>query len=308
MKIKNQFFYAFFICVGLLLLLVLPSFIHGQNSVIRGRVTDENGQSVKDAKVVFHDTSRGLKFDLKSDKNGKFMKVGIPPSVYKVTVDKEGYFPFQSQSRVGFSAEEEMAVKLKKIPPRISEDKNLTQGIDAFSKGSYEEALVLFKKVIEKFPTSVEGYYNLGLTHLRMGNIPEATGAFERAIEIYPEGIESYLALGECYFNSGKNEEAERVFSQAMTMQPENPKPYYNLGIVYSKQGKSQEALNYFEQAIKLDPKHASACYQAALAAIRISDFPTAIKYFETFLELKPEAPEADQVKTMIEELKKRDS
>jgi len=308
MKHNKYYRCALFVFVGLMISLAQTGFVHAQNSVVRGLVTDENGQPVKDANILFHETSRGLKFDLKTDKKGKFIKVGIPPGVYEVTVEKDGYFPFQSRSQVVQGLEEEMAIILKEVPPQISEDENLTKGIDSFKNGRYDEALALFKKVAEKFPSNVEGYYNLGLTHLRMENVAEAIGAFERAIEVYPQGFESYLALGECYFKTGKNEEAEKVISRAIDLQPDSPRPYYNLGIVYSKLGKSQEAFDNFEQAVRIDPKHASACYQAALAAIRLSDFPAAIKYFEIFLELEPDAPEASQVKSMIEELKKSES
>jgi tetratricopeptide (TPR) repeat protein len=307
MKKKKPFNFAVFVSAWLLSFLVLADFVQAQNSVIRGLVTDENGQAVKDAIVVFQDISSGFKYDLKTDKKGKFVKVGIPPGLYHVTVGKEGYVPFQTQSSVDVLVEEEMTIKLKKYSPKISEDDHLTKGIDSFNKGHDEEALAFFKKVIEKFPSSFEGYNNLGLTYLRMKNIAEATVAFQRAIEVNPQVIESYLALGECYYNAEKNEEAEKTFSQAITLRPDHPKPHYSLGIVSSKMGKSKEAFDCFEKTFQLDPKHASACYQAALAAVRLSDFPAAIKYFETFLKLEPDAPEAPQIKSMIEKLKKHD-
>jgi len=306
MKIKNLFFKILAVSVLLVLFLSIPPFNFGKDTVVKGVVTDQDGKPLKNAKITFLDPSRGLKFKLKSGKNGQFMKVGIPPSFYKITAELKGYFPLQSQARIRFGMEEKITIKLRKIPPRIDEDKDLSKGIDFFTQGQYDKAIASFEKVIEKFPSSVEGYYNLGLTYLRKGDIDQAIVLLEKAKELYPEGIEVYLALGECYFNKGDSEKAMISFSRAIELQPDNPRSYYNLGIVYYKLDKTNEALQAFNKSIELNPEFSSAYYQAGLASVKREDFERAIKYFEDFLRVEPDAPEANQVKAMIEELKKR--
>jgi Flp pilus assembly protein TadD len=283
-----------------------PLLGYGQQTVVRGSVTDQDGNPIKDAKITFIDPSRGLKFSVKSKNNGDFIKVGIPPTVYQIKVECEGYYPFESQLRIRFGVQEVVTIKLEKIPPKVEEDKNFTEGLDFFKKGQYAEAIESFKKAIEKNPDSVEIYYNLGLSYLRNGDIDEAILSFEKAIELKPDSVVVHLAQGECYFNKGEDEKAMNSFSRALEIQPNDPRTYYNIGIVYYKNDDPERASAYFEQAIAIDPKFSSAYYQAGLASIKKGDFKKAVKFFEDFLKIEPDAPEAASVESLIQELKKQ--
>lgn len=287
-------------------LILIPHFNHAQDTVAQGVVTDEEGTPLKDAKVIFEDPSRGLSFHMKTDKNGRFIKVGLPPTVYQVTVELEGYFPLQSQARIRFGFTENLQITLKKIPPRIDKDKDLDEGVNHFNDGQYDKAIESFKKVIEKFPKNYEGYYNLGLTYLKKDDLDQAIDALEKATELNPESLAAYFALGEGYFAKGDNEKATQSFSKAIELDLDNPMAFYNLGIIYYRLGENEDAIQVFDKAIELNPKFSSAYYQAALALIKMGDFERAIIYFEEFLKVEPNAPEAAQVKTMIEELKKK--
>jgi len=306
MKKRNLKFTPLPVSILAIYLLIIPCLTCAQDTVVQGVVMDEEGNPLKDAKLTFEDPSRGLSFHIKSDKNGKFIKVGIPPTVYKVTVELEGYFPLQSQARIQLGYTENLQITLRKIPPRLDEDKDLDEGVKSFKGGKYDEAIASFKKVIEKFPQNYEGYYNLGLAYLKKENIDEAIVALEKATEINPDALPAYFALGECYFAKDDSEKTTQSFSKAIELEPENPMAFYNLGIVYYKIDKIEEALGAFDKAIELNPELSSAYYQAALSSVKMGDFERAIKYFEDFLKVEPDAPETAQVKSMIEELKKR--
>lgn len=286
--------------------LLIPRLTFAQDTVVQGVVTDKEGHPLKNVKLTFEDRSRGLKFNLKTDENGKFIKVGIPPTVYKVRVELEGYIPLVSQAQIRFGFTENLQITMMKIPPRLDEDKDLDEGVKFFKESKYDEAIVSFKKVIEKFPENYEGYYNLGLAYLKKQEIDQAIPALEKATEINPQALPAYFALGESYFARGDSEKATQNFSKAINLGPDNPMAYYNLGIIYYKLDKMEEAFGAFNKAIELNPGLSSAYYQAALSSVKMGDFERAIKYFENFLKVEPNAPEATQVKTMIEELKKR--
>jgi Flp pilus assembly protein TadD len=282
-----------------------PNAAFSQDTVVKGVITDADGNPIEDARITFYNPDRGLKFHVRSDKEGKFIKGGIVPTLYRVTVEKDGFFTLESQARIRFGFTEEMAIKLRKVPPKLEDDKNLSKGIDLYSEGKYDAAIESFNKVIEKFPDNIEGYYNLGLSYLRKGDIDQAISSFEKAADLNPEALPIFLALGESYFNKGEIEKAEESYLQAIKIDPEKSQPHYNLGIVYYKTDKIEKALLSFDKCIELDPENSTAHYQAGLASIKYGDFERAIKYFEKFLELEPEAPEAGQVKAIIEELKK---
>jgi len=294
----------------LIVLILLPCLASGQTTVVKGTVHDKQGNPLADANITFFDQIRGGKFTVKSNAKGEFIKaiqVSSPPPIYKVSVELEGYFPYEFQYRLRTQfPEEKWDITLEKIPPRIEKDKDYTDGVNFFEQGKYEEAIESFNKVIERFPNNMQALYTLGLSHLRAGDPDEAINQLSKALTLNPEVIEIYFALGECYFIKGDKEKSQENFSRALEFQPENPKAYYNLGIIYYKNDEIEEAINSFEKSIELDPNFSSAYYQLGLVYIKKGDFPKAIKFLESFLELGPNASEADTVKDIIEKLRKQ--
>jgi tetratricopeptide (TPR) repeat protein len=298
---------SLYLLFGLACLLLLgPRSSPAQESSVQGVVTDEEGKPVRDARLTFADPQRGLNFVLKTDKNGRFLKVGIPPTTYKVTIELEGFITLEYEARIRFGMRETLEIKLKKPLSVPEKDEDMTAGSDLFRAGKYDEAAARFRKVIERYPLQYEGYFNLGLTLLKKGEVDPAIVALEKAAEINPQSVDSLFALGEGYFAKGESDKALERFSQAIALNPESQLAHYNLGLVFYRLGKNDEALAAFERSIGLKPDDASAHYQAGLAAMRLQNFDKAIKSFQEFLRLKPNAPEAAQVKTMIEELKKQ--
>jgi tetratricopeptide (TPR) repeat protein len=287
-------------------LLLSPSLSFAQETAVQGIVTDEGEKPVKDARLSFSDPETGFRFVLKTDKNGKFLKVGIPPAAYKVMVEAEGFLTRESEAKLRFGMRETLEVKLKKMISVPDKDEDMTMGSELFKAGKYDEAGARFRKVIERYPSHFEGYFNLGLSLLKKGEVDPAIAALEKAAEINPQSVESLFALGEGYFAKGESEKALESFSRAIALNPESPLAHYNLGLVFYKLGKNEEALAAFEKAVEVKPDNASAHYQAGLAAIRLQSFDKALKSFQEFLRLEPNAPEAVQVKMMIEELKKQ--
>ncbi len=288
------------------LLLLNPRSGLAQETVVQGVVIDEEGKPVKDARLIFSDPERGLKFVLRTDKNGKFIKVGIPPTTYRVTVESEGFLPLESQARIRFGMRESLEVKLKRPHSIPDRDEDMKAGSDLFRAGKYDEAADHFRKVIERHPSQYEGYFNLGLSLIKKGEVDPAIGALEKAAELNPESVDTLFALAECYFAKGESAKAEQSFSRSIALNPESPLAHYNLGLVYYKLGRNEEALAAFEKSTALKPDNASAHYQAGLAAIRLQRFDKALTSFQKFLGLEPNAPESEQVRAMIEELKKQ--
>ena len=306
MRKQATFISILVVFAPVLLLHLRPQPDLAQETVVQGVVIDEGGNPVKDARLTLVDPERGLKFVLKTDKNGKFIKVGIPPATYKVTVESEGFLNLESEARVRFGMRENLEIKLKRPLAVPGKDEDMTAGSDLFKAGKFDEAIERFKKVIDKFPSNYEGYFNLGLSYLKKKEVDAAIAALEKAAEINPQSVESLFALGEGYFAKGDSEKALESFSRAIAINPESPLAHYNLGLVFYRLGKNEEALAAFEKSIALKPDNASAHYQAGLAAIRLQNFDKALKSFREFLRLEPNAPEAAQVKTMIEELEKQ--
>jgi TolA-binding protein len=276
-----------------------------QATVLRGLVTDEAKKPLAKVRIVLLDPERGTKFETKSGKKGEFMQVGIPPATYMVTLELAGYFPHDTKIHLTPGVEDKVIIVMKKIPERIDQDKEFAEAISLFQEGKYQEAVDIFLKVRERFPEYVEVYYNLGVAYLRLGRTDDAVAALEKAIELKADAVEPYLALGECQVGLGQNDKAMETFAKAESIAPANPLVQVSLGLVCYKADRIDDAIAHFDKAIQSDPKFSTAHYQAGLARLKKGDYPGAIKDFEAFLELEPNGPEATQVRTMIDELKK---
>jgi tetratricopeptide (TPR) repeat protein len=275
--------------LSFLLLLCLLRGSSGQEGAVRGLVRDPAGQPLKDVKVTFTDTGSGNRFSFKTNKEGKFLKFAMPQAEYRVQAELEGYKPFVTILFIVFGKEENVEIVIEKIPPKIDEDKDFVEGVNLFKQAKYKESAEFFEKAAARYPDSPEVLYNLGVSALRDGNVDRAS-----------------FALGEGYFNKGEKDKATEAFARAIDFQPTNAKAYYNMGVIYYKFDRLDEALAAFQKSMELEPDYSSAFYQAGLVSVKKGDLKGALQYFETFLKIEPDAPEASQVKIMIEELKKQ--
>jgi predicted Zn-dependent protease len=58
----------------------------------------------------------------------------------------------------------------------------LNQGITLINQGKAEQAMPIFNKVVEAFPTDAEGYYYRGRAELAMGKFPEAKADLQKFV------------------------------------------------------------------------------------------------------------------------------
>jgi len=297
---------AIFLSVLALLSLFPPAIAAGQEGIIKGFVVDGAGSPLKDARIDLTDLTSGNKFSFKSGKDGKIFKVGIPPGSYKLTVELEGFLPYEQPFQVTFGGQHVLNVTLERIPPKIDEDRDFIEGTAFFKEAKYAEAAASFEKVTAQYPEIAAAHFNLGLSAIRAGRKDQGLAALENAVLINPKMIEAYFVLGEEYFALGERDKSQAAFDRAIALQPSNPKAHYNLGIIYYKSGMLDEALGSFGKAIELEPGFSSAHYQAGLAHVGKGEFQAAVACFEKFLEVEPNATEASRVKAMIEELKKQ--
>lgn len=305
-KATRQTWFYFLASFFVLGLLVSGNSISGQESVIKGQVLDKQNKPLANVQITLTDVSRGTRFALKTKKDGSYFKVGVPPAIYKVKLELDGYFPFESQVRVELGQEHNFNFTLEKVPPKIEDNPDFKEGLEHFEAGSFEAAAASFQKTVDNFPASIEANYNLAITYLRLEKTTEAINILEKTVSLKSDVPELYLALAEAYFHQGESDKAETMFKKALELQPDNYRIYYDLGIIYYKNDRLEEAIASFEQAKTLNPDFSSAYYQEGLAFIKQGNFPRAVEALEKFLQLEPEAEEASRVKLMIEELKKK--
>ena len=147
------------LCVLGLAIIATPAF--AQTGQIKGKVVDAENKPVEGAKVTLLAKDTNGKFDLKTNKKGEFMQIGVPPGDYDVKVEKDGLTTSKRQ-HIGLDMAE-LTLTLKKggdMADVSKEDRAKAEAKVASIKtayaeaaalanaGKYDEAVVKFNEVI----------------------------------------------------------------------------------------------------------------------------------------------------------------
>jgi Tfp pilus assembly protein PilF len=127
-------------------------------------------------------------------------------------------------------------------------------------RGELEEAIALYTRSIELFPTA-EGYTFRGWTYSFQGRIEEAIAECKKAIEVDPTFGNPYNDIGAYLVEQGRLDEAIPWFERAL----EAPRyesycfPHFNLGRVYERKRMMARALESYRKALEENPRHLGA-------------------------------------------------
>ncbi len=291
-----------------MIVFLFSSILGAQDSRFRGTVKDEEGNPILNAKITLMLIARNFSFSFETNKKGKFYRRGIEPGEYLLTVEVKGYQPFKQQIYIQVAQEYKMDIIIAKQASFIEAKNRFNQGVQFYQQGKFDQAIEAFEDVLVDKPDFADGYYNLGMAYLRKGDKDSAKKAMEKAIELKPDFIEVYFGLGQVYVEMGNEEKATEMYKVALERNPDEPKIYVNLGILYFSKNRDDLALESLLKAKELDPSLPNAYYQLGLLYLRKQEIEKSIESFEKFLELAPRAPEAESVKSVLEDLRKKEN
>lgn len=125
----------------------------------------------------------------------------------------------------------------------------LENGINQYRAENYEEALLIFKEILNKDPNNTTAQFYSGLIYKQIGNYQEAIKYYLLSAKGSPSVKDAYIELIEMYLNVNDISEARSWITKA---EAEDIKPAYVSflkGLVLSKEGKNQEAITAFTKA-----------------------------------------------------------
>jgi tetratricopeptide (TPR) repeat protein len=94
-----------------------------------------------------------------------------------------------------------------------------------FEKGSYDNALIVYKKALESSPHNARLHCNLGYLYWGKGNIEEAIKEYEKAIKYDNTYDIAYNNLGVIYLDDlGRIQKAIELFEAARKYNPNKTK------------------------------------------------------------------------------------
>ena len=205
-----------------------------------------------------------------------------------------------------------------------------------------DEAVAIYKQLLEKNPQDSTMNVRLGSAYRRQGDLKKAVEHLRRAIELDPNNAKAYSELGLLVHAQGNLNEARLMYEQLLKLQPyslvalnnlaflladegtdldralllanraaeassNEPNVVDTIGWIYIKKNLPDKAITVFTELISKNPTHGNMItFQTHLGlayALR-GDKATARKTFEAALLLNPSDEVKQQIQGHLEKLK----
>ncbi|MCX6568916.1 MAG: tetratricopeptide repeat protein [Candidatus Aminicenantes bacterium] len=280
-------------------------------SRITGRVLDPAGNPVDKADVTLvSQRTATIRYESKTDKDGRFVQVGLMPGYYMLTVKKAGFAPGSKEIKVGVADEASVEIALKTVAAEAERtysaaDKSFLKGNKFYAEQKYAEAKAAYEEAVALDPGNWGYQLNLGLSQKKAGQLEAALIAFRKAVELNPESYSANKETGEALGLAKQFAEAKPFYEKAAALSPDDPDAQYNLGVCLVNTGESEAALPRFQKAVELKPDYAEAYFQMGTILIGQNKTAEACASLEKFLALAPTHEKAGIAKQLLEFLKK---
>jgi tetratricopeptide (TPR) repeat protein len=81
--------------------------------------------------------------------------------------------------------------------PKVARQRYLDTGNRYFNTGKYRQAVIFYKRALQKDPRFGEAYYRQALAELKLGKPGDALRALQRAVELEPNNTDAATKLAE---------------------------------------------------------------------------------------------------------------
>lgn len=299
-----------------LFVLTLVSAASAQTGMLKGKVLDASEAPVEGAKVTI--TAKGMKNtrELKTNKKGEFVQIGLFPGDYSITAEKDGNAGTIG-TRVGIGENPEVLIKVGRAGPSpevaakaAALQKSFDEGVAMSKSGDFDGSIAKFNEAIAQAPNCHDCYYNIGFAHAQKKEWDKAEVAYKKATELKPDYAEAWSGLANTYNQQKKLELAFEASNNAAKYGGAgggggSASALYNQGVILWNQSKYAEAKEKFAAAAKADPNYSDAHYRLGMANLNLGDMPGAAAAFEGYLKAAPTGEYAEQVKGILASIKK---
>lgn len=261
-----------------------------------------------------------------TDDAGNFGFRGLTNGDYLVTIDKEKDFePFSQNVNVfqmrGTPGQNYMlSVRLKskagtapkpgvinaelaKIPKQALE--LYYKALELAKNGDRAGAILQLQSAIAEYPEFMLAYNEIGVQHMHLNEMEKADLSFVSALKIKPDAFEPLTNRAIVLFSLGRCAEAEPLLRNALKIKEQSAVAHYFLGQVLANLGRFDEAEPEYVSAVKLGGDEMKEAHRILAIIYRIrKDNARALVELETYLRLAPKAPDAEQLRQLVIQIK----
>jgi tetratricopeptide (TPR) repeat protein len=149
-----------------------------------------------------------------------------------------------------------------------------------FSKNFYEDALLLFLRLVNEKPADAQLYEKIAYCYQESGDFDEALKYYMRA-ELIDRKAWTIKKIGLSLRRLGRKEEALEYYLQAYDMEPENIHTAIMTAHCYLDLKEYEEALKYYFRAEYIEPGNLKILRPIAFCYFALGRFDDSEKYYE---------------------------
>jgi len=273
-------------------LFAAPAAAQYREYYIQGKVIDQQRAPIAGAEVRLLDDTTSRTYRTKTDATGVYKLAGLPHAIYKVTITRDGYLPFQDEWKF-----ETLQTQMKRVEvndvvlasqaqvQHTQQLKEAEAGVKKASEkirgGDFDEAVALLEPVLARNPADVNALFYLGLARAGKQLYEEAAESLTRVTELQPAFPGAWLELGICYGKLGDVEKALAAYGRNLQLEPTSSAALYNSGLLLFDASRVEEALARFEQGIAVKPADPDLLDMAARCYVHLGRFDRAAERLE---------------------------
>lgn len=284
----------------LILLICVISFAPQNIARVKGTVKDQQGNRVPGAKITFVYLKQNIKAEAVTNKKGEYLRAGIHPGIYKITVEAKGYSTWSSEGIYIKAGETELGgvpeldfilESLKEATKReeaIKAKKNVAfmkkeykEANKAFAAGNFDTAIQKYKEILEMDDSQFSVIYNLAMSYINKKMFKEAREILKKGVENQPESAEVnfYFAYSLIMADEGKIKETEGKIEETEEREEE----------VEEAEKKMKEAEEYFLKSLELGFNDPHVLFSMGAVMANNKREEPALEAFTKAVELKPD-------------------
>ncbi len=273
------------------------------NAQVSGKVTDEAGKGVPDAKVTFVFTSANEGFFATTKKNGDFSAKDMKAGEWRVQVDAPNFITIRQTLTVADSKNPPMAIQLK----RDNSPELLTKADALFKEGKNAEARDEYMKVLEAHPDLAGINRAIAYTYGREGNHPQALKYLDLALAKNPDDATLLQLAGASAMKVSDFPRAMEYLGKIDDSALADSRPLTDAGINMIQAHQPANALKLLDRAIARFPDEAEPYFYRGFARLQLNQTDTAAAKadLEKFVSMAPPtAQELPQAKDLLSKIK----
>jgi tetratricopeptide (TPR) repeat protein len=160
--------------------------------------------------------------------------------------------------------------------------------------GEVAEAQTLFRGMVDKDKTNLNGYYELYRVYLSQKDTKNAEAVIQEAIKNNPKDTSLRLTLAQFYFGTNRRDDLVKQLNLMKSDLKNFPNAYFQAGDFYLRVNDLDDAMKQYEEGIQKDASHRNTYLKHEIEAyVRSGKNNLAYEKNEQILKNDPKDPEA---------------